>query len=274
MNKTKIEWVKNSDGTQGYTWNPITGCLGPNGSPRDPKRCPYCYAHKLAKGRLKNLYLSNLGEISVNPHQDFENVIPHGDSVDPFTPRYWPDRAIEPYKLRKPGTIFICSMGELFGKFIPEDWINNILDTCRELPEHTFQVLTKCPENAVKYEFPDNVWFGVTVTGKESKNQQWKLLKSLAEINVNIRFFSFEPLLAELVDYRWEEIADWIIIGAQTNPDQLPRREWIERVIAYYKLVEIPVFLKSNLKPLLGKNLRQELPSINLTKLINSEVQK
>ena len=35
MNKTKIEWVKNPDGTQGYTFNPITGCLN---------NCDYCYA--------------------------------------------------------------------------------------------------------------------------------------------------------------------------------------------------------------------------------------
>ena len=50
MNRTTIEWVKNPDGTQGYTWNPITGCL--NG-------CPYCYARKLANGRLKQRYLAN-----------------------------------------------------------------------------------------------------------------------------------------------------------------------------------------------------------------------
>ena len=51
MQKTKIEWVKSPNGKQGYTWNPITGCL--NG-------CPYCYARKLANGRLKSRYLANV----------------------------------------------------------------------------------------------------------------------------------------------------------------------------------------------------------------------
>ena len=50
MNRTKIEWCKNPNGTQGYTWNPITGCL--NG-------CSYCYARKLADGRLKSRMLAN-----------------------------------------------------------------------------------------------------------------------------------------------------------------------------------------------------------------------
>ena len=50
MNKTSIEWVKNPDGSQGYTWNPVTGCL--NG-------CEYCYARRLANTRLRDRYLKN-----------------------------------------------------------------------------------------------------------------------------------------------------------------------------------------------------------------------
>lgn len=58
MNKTSIEWAKNPDGTQGYTWNPVTGCL--NG-------CEYCYARKLANGRLKSRYLANSGIGQIAP---------------------------------------------------------------------------------------------------------------------------------------------------------------------------------------------------------------
>jgi hypothetical protein len=50
MNRTKVEWVKNPDDSQGYSWNPITGCLD---------NCEYCYARKLARGRLRATCLAN-----------------------------------------------------------------------------------------------------------------------------------------------------------------------------------------------------------------------
>ena len=77
MNKTKIETIKNPDGTQGYSWNPITGCL--NG-------CEYCYARKLANTRLKERYLANKNHApTITPNDGIWQV-------DPFYPRFWEDR--------------------------------------------------------------------------------------------------------------------------------------------------------------------------------------
>jgi len=238
MNRTKIEWTD-------YSWSPISGCLGPNGTPSKPKRCPYCYAHRLARGRLKNLYLSNLGEVSAKSDQLFENVIPGGDPNDPFTPRYWPDRAIEPYKLKKPSKIFICSMAEMFGNYIPLDWIDNILDTCHELPEQTFQILTKTPENVRHFAFPDNVWLGVTVTSF----LDWLRVCLLQSCQAKIKFISFEPLLDDALDTTNISLVgiDWVIIGAQTQPTLLPKPDWVYRIIDKARKEGIPVFLKDNL---------------------------
>jgi len=242
------------------TWNIISGCLGPNGTPSKPKRCPYCYAHRLAKGRLKNLYLSNLGQVSADPNQDFENIIPGGDPLDPFTPRYWPDRAIEPYKLKKPSRIFVCSMGELFGAYVPNDWINNVLDICFELPEHTFQILTKNPKKALHFGFPDNVWMGVTVTSPSDRSRVPLLLRSKAKI----KFISFEPLLGDVFDspdlgiFSGFPYIDWVIIGAQTKPTVLPKAEWVYRIIDSAHKEGIPIFLKPNLH--WGERI-QEFPS-------------
>ncbi len=215
------------------TWNKITGCLGPNGTPSNPQRCSYCFAHRLANGRLKNLYLSN------------SDVIPGGDSNDPFTPRYWPDRAIEPYNLKKPSKIFICSMGEMFGDHIPLDWIDNTLDTCHELPEHTFQIVTKSPENARHFAFPDNVWLGVTVTSF----QDWLRVCLLQSCQAKVKFISFEPLLDDALDTTNISLVgiDWVIIGAQTKPTVLPKAEWVYRIIDTARQEGIPVFLKNNL---------------------------
>ncbi len=87
MNKTQIEWALNPDGTQGYTWNPITGCL--NG-------CEYCYARRLANTRLRERYLANRN-IPSPKDVPFEYRIGREMLVgnDPFYPRFWEDRIRE-----------------------------------------------------------------------------------------------------------------------------------------------------------------------------------
>lgn len=238
MNRTKIEWVKNPDGTQGWTWNKVTGCLGPNGTPDYPLPCSYCYAHRLARGRLKKRYLTG-----------FSHIIPGGDPKDPFTPRYWPDRAIEPYKLKKPSTIFVCSMAELFGDFVPDDWIDNVLATCWDLPQHTFQILTKNPKRAQHFSFPFNVWLGVTVVSR----RDWFRVPLLLRSNAKVKFISFEPLLWHV--FRDEDLpvfsgfpyVDWIIIGAQTQPVHIPPAPWVSSIIDAARHEGIPIFLKDNL---------------------------
>lgn len=237
MNQTKIEWVRNDNGTQGYTWNPITGCLGPNGTRSKPKRCPYCYAHRLAKGRLKKLYLSN------------SNTVPYGDSSDPFIPRFWPSRLYEPLNHRTPSKIFVSSMGEPFGKSIPYIWIYDLLNICSLCPQHIFQILTKNPKEALDFAFPDNVWLGVTVTSPSD----WFRVPLLLRSKAKTKFISFEPLLEDVFDspdlpsFSGFPYIDWVIIGAQTQPYLKPDHDWVYNIIDKARKEGIPVFLKNNL---------------------------
>lgn len=255
MNKTKIEWVRNKDGTQGYTWNPVTGCLGPDGNPENPKRCTYCYAHRLAKGRLKSQYLG------IPPYPDDLTLslrVPHTDKLDPFVPRYWRHRLREPFWHKKPCTIFVCSMGELFNEYYPASWLGNILKTFYECPQHTFLVLTKNPSRDECTSLPRNVWLGITI----NKGKDWLRL-AIAEYNeAGKKFISFEPLLDDVMENRRMQLVafNWIIIGAQTKPYKPPKREWVEHIVNVAVLLGIPVFLKNNLKPVMGDNLRQEFP--------------
>ena len=156
MNHTLIEWVKNPDGTQGYTWNPITGCL--NG-------CPYCYARKLANGRLRQRYLANnnlaptIGD-GPTPYNTSRLV----DSLDPFYPRFWEERMDDPFltdcniffkgqrrhskgQRHIPRGIFVCDMGELFGDWVPRKWQEDIHLLISLNPQHRFYLLTKQPQN-------------------------------------------------------------------------------------------------------------------------------
>ena len=81
---------RNTIGWADYTWNVVTGCLGPNETP-----CSYCYARKLAQGRLRPLYLNQ------------KNVLA-GDPADPFSPRWWQYRLGEPEEVAR-CVVFLAS---------------------------------------------------------------------------------------------------------------------------------------------------------------------
>jgi len=263
MNRTKVEWVKNPDGSHGYSWNPITGCLA---------GCGYCYARKLANGRLRAKYLAN----NILPSNNEPNHKEH--SANPFYPRFWPERLKELPKA-KPWTygegktgvirrrdttskgIFVCNMCEFFGEWVPTNWQRQVLNVVKANPQHRFYFLTKQPQNVPKVSpFPDNCWIGVTVCDNLMATNAWKCY--FDKFFAKVKFISFEPLLEDLGGFNEMIIpkADWIIIGSQTKPYNPPKIEWVQAIVELADEADVPVFLKDNLKPLLGNNLRQELP--------------
>ena len=254
MNRTKIPWAD-------FTWNIITGCLGPHATPSLPGRCPYCYARKLARGRLKKLYLSN------------SNVIPDGDPSDPFIPRFWPSRLTEPFTLKKPNKIFVCSMGELFSPYYPEHWLSCILYTIYKNPRHTFLLLTQNPAAALRFRFPPNVWLGVTVTS----GWDWPRVPLLLRSSAKVKFISFEPLLGDVFAspdqpaFSGFPYIDWVITGAQTRPTVLPKPAWVYLIIDAARHDGIPIFLKPNLH---WPERIQEFPSkLTLARKVESNPQ-
>lgn len=249
MNHTKIEWVRNPDGMQGYTWNPITGCL--NG-------CPYCYARKLANTRLKERYLANKNWDTRTPagYEGYPNL-------DPFYPRSWFNRRERTLESKKPKGIFVCDMSDLFGIGIPDSWTECVLETIKVCPEHRFYLLTKQPQNLPRWSpFPENCWVGVSVTneGITYPDIMEQACRSLAEIKATIKYISFEPLLSSIYKLNLLEIwgIKWVIIGAQTKPYKPPKIEWVSEIAEACDKVGIPVFLKNNLKPILAGEINGE----------------
>ena len=257
MNPTNIEYLD-------FTWNILTGCLGPNS---DGQRCSYCYAHRLANGRLKSLYLSHRFQLA-------------GDMRDPFAPRFWRYRLEEPLARHKPARIGVAFMGDLFGSWVPKathDLIFDVINRCRQ---HTFLLLTNQPQNLIKWSpFPENCWVGVTATNHDSF---LKAAVYLLYVEASVKFISFEPLLGGIGDALWPEkdkwtkhtfVPDWVIIGAQTKPYKPPEQKWVREIVEAADKAAIPVFLKNNLLPMMKashipswvrENLRQEFP-VSLT---------
>ena len=206
MNPTKIEYCD-------YTLNPITGCL---------KGCYYCYAYKIAKR--------------------FPKAFPDG-----FQPTFHPKRLNEPYILKKPSKILLCSMGDMFGNWVPDRWISTILEMVVQNPQHIFMVLTKCPDELWKWNsyFRDlrNLWVGISIDGLRHEAHYDDLLK-LKDTKAHIKIISLEPLLRPI--YFQLKGVDWIIIGGQTGPRVIPRREWLRDILRQAELYGISVFIKDN----------------------------
>ena len=264
MNKTSIEWVKNPDGTQGYTWNPLTGCINHVNGICNGGSFP-CYAYQLANTRLRDRYLANKNVTPI--YQSMVDAKGHLKNAlkDPFYPRFWPERLSEiTNKLRrwgknkivhthKPRGVFVCDMSDLFGIGIPEEWTRQVLEKMQYAKQDRFYLLTKRPENLAKFSpFPDNCWVGVTVCNDEMLDVA---VDKLEDIQAKHKFISFEPLLKRLtlsLDYAlYYSGISWVIIGAQTKPTVYPKIEWVEEIVRACDKAGVAVFLKNNLKPLL-----------------------
>lgn len=267
MDKTKIEWADS-------TWNPVTGCL---------HGCEYCYAKKIVK-RFDGCYDPNSGE---NIKQDLNGIfcLENTGSVKYKTKRGKIINAPFPYgfaptlhrfrleqlaKTKKSKTIFVGSMCDLFGDWIPEKWIAEVFEACQEAPQHRYLFLTKNPSRYAdlnrKGILPnaDNFWFGATFD-----HSNWSSKKAghdpgdfyFPNIYRANTFVSFEPLT---IDFNIGSVkAKWIIIGAETGNRKrkiIPKREWVEQIVSYSRSVGIPVFMKNSLHGLMGDDFVQEFP--------------
>ena len=272
MNNTRIDWCDS-------TWNPVTGCKG---------GCDYCYARSIANrfgGWTTGGVKTTQNFFSDPPVLDSPLLLERksGKAVKApypfsFTPTFHRYRLEEPLKKRKGQNIFVGSMADLFGRWVPTKWIVEVLDICREAPQHNYLFLTKFPERYVELDHlallphEENFWYGATITNAK---QMKRAADSIGQLRQEVRsFFSMEPLMEDVArSEAWEmayngAYANWIIIGAMTGPgseSQQPCREWVERIVDDVKnelspFYPIPVFMKGNLRKVWGRDLIQEFP--------------
>ena len=255
MNKTKISWVRNPDGTQGHTWNPITGCL---------HGCDYCYARQISN-RFKNTALKRKFIEDTEVEQVIDGRVERFllEENPGFVPTFWSSRLEEPITIKKPHTIFVGSMADVFGEWVPRSWIERILGTVKKCPQHTFLFLTKngsrmCSDGDVLDT--RNAWYGQTCTGVPDR--------PIVDIPNYRHFLSFEPLLGNWIPDFNCILVNWIIIGSlNQNSEPVPpdkggtRKEWVFALLNEADKYEIPVFIKPELYELYPDlPQRQELP--------------
>ncbi len=211
MNKTGIEWCD-------MTWNPVTGCFGPTGNV-----CRYCYA----KERVIRFqgYELNGQTTTFNPYDGLAVLDAPLEIADKFgkrrraafpfgfDPTFHKYRLDEPMRVKTHKDIFVGSMTDLFGKWVPYGWIREVFAACAAAPQHRYLFLTKNPERYVELAelglLPENknFWFGSTVTDDEMP---------FFFSECHNTFLSIEPILAPFIVTNRQK-ADWIIIGAETG---------------------------------------------------------
>ena len=207
---TSIEWTTS-------TWNPITGCTKVSAG------CRYCYAERMAR-RLQAMGQANYRNgFRVTVH---EQVLP--------LPLQW----------RKPQTVFVNSMSDLFHKSVPKTFIFQAFDVMNRAAWHTFQVLTKRSERLVDLDgvlrWRKNIWMGVTVEDKDNLYR----IDHLRRTGAVTKFLSFEPLLGPLGKVDLRDI-DWVIVGGESGYGARPMDlSWVISVREQCVRSGVPFFLK------------------------------
>lgn len=150
-----------------------------------------------------------------------------------FNPTFHPERLKDKFP-QKPSKIFVCSMADLFGDWIDDEIIHQVISVAGLHPEHQFYFLTKNPEKMTYFKFPDNCWVGTTIESRNKFERLWRL----QEVEAKKKFISFEPLLGEIeFDFTGQGI-DLVIIGANTDRSGIQtRKEWdkIKHPNKFYK---------------------------------------
>jgi len=219
MAKSSIEWTE-------VTWNPVTGC------DKTSAGCDNCYALTLSK-RLKAM--------GAEKYQNDGNPITSGPGFGITT---HPASLKQPYGWRKPVTVFVNSMSDLFHAGVPTGFVQDVFDVMADTPQHTYQVLTKrslrLRRMADKLTWPTNVWMGVSVEEPKVLNR----IDHLREVPAAVRFLSCEPLIAALPGMNLEGI-DWVIAGGESGHHHRPiEAEWVEDIRDQCATSQVPFFFK------------------------------
>ena len=246
FNRTKGEGIS----WAGWSWNPITGCL---------HGCKYCYARALAtRDSYKDAY-----PVGFTP-------LFHHERLDAPTNTKVPDEARTNASLRR---VFVCSMADLYGKWVPDEWIGKVHAACRASPQWEYLMLTKFPSRYVGLELPKTSWLGTSVDEQKRVRFAEDAFRQIKDVRV--KWLSLEPLLAPL-QFTDLSMFDWVVIGAQTETNQpgglvksfAPPIKWVMRLIDQAVEAGCKVHCKPNLlgqtsPQLPGMTLPDEYPTLN-----------
>lgn len=212
-----------------WTWNPVTGCN---------HGCNFCYAREIAHSEKMRPYYPNQ-----------------------FEPTFHEYRLSAPSNTSKPasddprsGRVFVCSMADLFGKWVPDEWIEKVFEACQNEPKWQYLFLTKWPARYSQMPLIPRAWYGASVIQQSDVARVEADMAKIPPGQSIVRWISLEPMLGEIEfsDLSW---CDLVVIGGQTATNQpsgpvsefAPDFDWVFNVYKQCRDAGVPCYLKANL---------------------------
>lgn len=217
FNKQKgdsIEWAQ-------WSWNPVTGC---------EHNCPYCYARDIANRFYEQKFAASIHPYRIN--------IPQHENV--------PEEALTDVSYKN---VFTCSMADLFGRWVPIEWIEWVMDSARRSPQWNFLFLTKFPQRVVELgELPANAWMGTSV---DCQDRVANAEKAFSKMTGGTKWLSIEPMLTPL-KFKHLDLFDWVVIGGASKTTQseewIPPIDWLVDLHKQARDSNCKIYYKTNLK--------------------------
>jgi len=207
---TSIEWTDS-------TWNPVTGCT------KLSSGCTNCYAERMALRLQAMGNPSYANGFSVTLHEEMISL---------------------PLKWKKPQTIFVNSMSDLFHEEVPDEFILQIFKVMNKASWHHYQILTKRSERMLELSsrlpWQPHIWLGVTVEKQEYAYR----INHLQKTGAHVKFLSLEPLVGSITNLPLDDI-DWVIVGGESGPKSRPMKErWVLDIKDICIEEQVPFFFK------------------------------
>ncbi len=228
MTTTKIEWTDK-------TVNPLKDKKGGNYCEKISPGCAHCFASEL---NSKGTRFGGNGKRFGGRPDDRPEMTLNVDMLQSWA------------RMRKTKKIFIGSMTDIFGEWVPDWMIFALLDAMTRAQGQAFQILTKRPErmsqtvdawlNGITRLAP-NIWLGTSIENQSVANDRYRWL---VHTPATVRFLSLEPLLGP-IDLGHPDGIDWVIVGGESGPIARPMElEWVEDILRQCREADIPAFVK------------------------------
>lgn len=228
-----------------WSWNPVTGCL---------HGCNYCYARAIATDdRYSAAYPAGFTPLFHHERLDApaNTVVPAARRDDPAYQR-----------------VFVCSMADLYGRWVPDEWIHQVHESMLASPQWQYITLTKFPARYVGLEMPPGAWVGTSVDEQKRVRIAEDAFRKIE--GAAVKWLSLEPL-KEPLEFTDLSVFDWVVIGAQTETRQpggtvpafAPPFEWVARIVVQALDAGCKVHLKPNLRSQPGMQWLDDYPVVN-----------
>jgi protein gp37 len=236
-----------------WSWNPVTGCL---------HGCDYCYARAIVTR------FAHVNPVGFTPLFHHERLDAPSNTVIPAAYRDESHAAcgIGECKVCAYRRVFVCSMADLYGRWVPAEWIDQVHAAMLRAAQGEYLLLTKFPARYVGLDLPSSAWLGTSVDEQKRVRIAEDAFRQLG--GVAVKWLSLEPF-REPLEFTDLSMFDWVVIGAQTETRQpgglveafAPPAEWVVRITAQALEAGCKVHWKPNLRTAPGMQWLNQYPA-------------